>query len=411
MKRKLEMSDSIVVNSVKRTLPKATVVVPEQHPLVGVLGQYGLLETIVTKLTSDDLLALALSSKATYQAIFPRRDSFENMLGLLSCSGKGVEIRQRCHQKSSFFIENNCTEFAQCASGSSRRSVESHPCVSCKINTCDECRTHCVYQSCYEASSDPEDPAELPNFSGFVLLGSFEQPILSPHHLSTGDATEVRRWEDPSITGEGPYHDQGYLDVALQLDSASAPECVSDVLDVDLGHHSLAVLSADSRYWGSPSLVLLEFSRVAEARKIFFCDGCFNLHAPKGPGALRPPMKPIPWLTNRPSSSPIAPCHCTLRNRFLDRWLCLRCYETEDSMINSCTALMPKQWTGLCRCNLSARHVLCIWCWGKVTEVDNEGEENTDNEEHIADYEEDDTEEEDEYTEEEDNTDGIVSST
>jgi hypothetical protein len=80
-------------------------------------------------------------------------------------------------------------------------------------------------------------------------------------------------------------------------------------------------------------------------------------------------------------------------------------------MINSCTALMPKQWTGLCRCNLSARHVLCIWCWGKVTEVDNEGEENTDNEEHIADYEEDDTEEEDEYTEEEDNTDGIVSST
>lgn len=341
-------------------------------PLIAILRQYGLFEAIVTNLCPDDLLALALVSKASHQAIFPRPGSLENVLGRLTCSGRGVEIRNECHVKSKFFSEWNCTEYVQCGSGENRRNIESRPCVRCKVNTCNECRTHCVYQSIYETPSDPDDPDELPNFSGFVLLDPLEQAILSPHHLYSEDAVECPHWENPAVTDKGPYHDQGYLDVALQSAASGAPECIDTILDLDLGQHSFASLSEDSRYWGSPSPVVLSLSHVAEQRKIFLCELCFK-NAPKGPTALKPPRRPLDWLPLPEPTEPISPCRCTIRKRFLDRWLCLRCYTQEDAAISECVGLVPKKSTGQCRCGLNSRHTLCLWCWGEVLDIDDFG--------------------------------------
>ena len=375
MKRK-RSADSGVVRYSKRQPNGIAAVVSGSCPLIGILRQYGLLETVVSNLFADDLLALALTSKALHEAIIPRPSSLENLLGKLSCSSKGIEIRNRCHKKSSFFYSHDCTEYVQCGSESTNRKVETKPCVTCKVSTCDECRVHVVYQSIHETSSDPSDPAELPNFSGFVLLQPSEQPILSPYHMASDleEDNELPRWGDPSLGKGGPYHDQGYLDVPLQMDAAAPPECINHVLDLDLGQQSLLSISEDSRYL-SPSPVLMSLCDVVDQRKILLCDTCFESDTPNGPEAMPPlhkPMPPLPWLSRPAGTAPIKACHCTLRARFLDRWLCLRCYQTEESTISACTSTFPKEQTGLCRCNAIASHVLCLWCWGEVTEHGND---------------------------------------
>jgi hypothetical protein len=298
----------------------------------------------------------------------PGKVGLENLLGRLSCSGEGIEIRNRCHQKSQYLTENS-TEYVVCGSKVPQRSIETRPCVSCKVATCNECRTHCVYQTIYEAPSDPSDSTELPNFSGFVLLHPLEQPILSPHHLASAEVNTTPRWQNPSTGLRGPYHDQGYLEAPLQFTENGPPECIEDVINVDIGRHPLMSISGDSRHYPSP--VLSSACIVADKRRVFLCDCCFSLKAPNGPEAVKhldTPMASLPWLAGRPSSAPIKSCHCTLKSRFLDRWLCLRCCQKGEEASSRLSNLMPSQWTGMCGCGGLARHTLCLWCWGEVIE-------------------------------------------
>jgi hypothetical protein len=368
MKRKRAAS-SAVTQPPKQKSKTSGVNVSSSRPLVKILQQYGILESIVSNICADDLLALALTTKALHEVIMPGKVGLENLLGRLSCSGKGIEIRNNCHQKSKYFTQK-CTEYVVCGSKVPQRSIETRPCVSCKVATCNECRTHCVYQSIYEASSDPSDPAELPNFSGFVLLQPFEQPILSPHHLVSADGNTTPRWQNPSAGLGGPYHDQGYLEAPLQLTDTGAPECIEEVINVDIGQHSLTSVSQDSnRYTSSP--VLTSACTIADGRRVFLCDCCFARNAPYGPEAvkhLNTPMASLLWLAERSSPAPITACHCTLKSRFLDRWLCLRCCQNEEEALSRCSRLMPAKWTGMCGCGENARHTLCFWCWGEITE-------------------------------------------
>jgi hypothetical protein len=340
--------------------------------LVDVLSQYGLLNLIVSYICAEDLLALILTSRALHEAIIPRSTSLKNVLGRLSCSGKGVEIRSMCHKKSKYFQTFGCTEYAKCGSDATERSVEIRSCAACDVATCDECRIHCVYQTIYQAPSDLNDPSELPCFSGFVLLQPHEQPILSPHHLPTDSTYDVPRWQDPSRSSSGPYHDKGYLDVPLELSVTAPPEAIEDILDLDLGQGALALISEDSRYGhGLPSPVLNSICRVVDARKINLCEWCFMDKAPTGPAATIPfgsLVTSLPWLARMTAASPIEACRCTLRTRFLDRWLCLRCYKNEESVIEECASVRPLKSTRMCQCGWISRHTLCLWCWGEVTE-------------------------------------------
>jgi hypothetical protein len=372
MKRK-RSGELATVRCMRRHPNVSSPAMPVSTPLVNVLQQYGLLNLIVSYICADDLLALVLTSKALYEAIMPRSTSLKNLLGRLSCSGKGVQIRSKCHKKSSFFEIFGCTEYVHCGSNTPKRMVETRPCAACNVATCDECRVHCVYQTIYQAPSDPNDSTELPCFSGFALLEPYEQPILTPHHLPTHDSNAKPRWQDPSTSSSGPYHDQGYLDVPLEMDDAAPPEPIEDLLDLDLGQQSLMLTSEESRY-GYPSPVLKSICRVVDARKTFLCELCFD-KAPNGPAATIPlgdSMTSLSWLPRTVNSSPIKACHCTLRNRFLDRWLCLRCYQNEQTIIEACASKRRMEEIGMCHCGWVARHILCIWCWGEVTEEDAE---------------------------------------
>ena len=331
-------------------------------PLIQLLRQYGLLESMIASLKPKDLLALALSCKATYSALFPRPGSLENLLGRMPCCGTGVEMRKRMHHKSTFYYAYQCTEFAQCRTSSGRQTIEERPCATCKVTTCDECRIHCVYQSIYETPDDPED---LPNFSGFVLLDSQECAVLSPHHLSTEENVNLPRWQDrASNAAAGPYHDQGFLDMPLEVDQPGTPEKISDVLNVDLGLNSLMTWSGNSQF-GFPSPVLQSLCNVAEQRKLRICE-CYFGEPSKGYEGLKPEIPKLSWLSPNSRLETSKECHCSLRSHILDRWQCVKCYESEESTIRGIQKMAPDKAS--CRCSLDATRTVCMWCWGEILE-------------------------------------------
>ncbi|OAL54492.1 hypothetical protein IQ07DRAFT_500081 [Pyrenochaeta sp. DS3sAY3a] len=326
----VEARKKSALNSSQDEKPKAL--------LVECLQQYGLLRSIVSSLLPEDLLALALSSKAIHSAIVPRPCSLTNLLGKLE---------------------------------SVDRHVETKPCIRCKVTTCDECRIHCLYQSIYEAPSDPDD---LPNFSGHVLLDKDEVPILSPHHLVHELPPDSKPWADPSKSLDGPYHDQGFLDAPLEMDMPGTPESMKELLDLDLGQHSLVNFSGSSHF-ARPTAVLRALCMTTEARKVAICSSCYDGRAKNGPAAMAPPMTGLSWIPEMNDTS-IKPCHCTMRSHFVDRWLCLRCYEVEKSTIGLCNNSEEFKWPGvgeLCRCEEhKADHVICVWCWGEVKDYNYE---------------------------------------
>lgn len=369
MKRKLSLNEPRFRQR-KRQLQVNIRSNPGDHPLAIIARQYQLLESIIGHLQADDLLALALTSKALNKSIFASSTSLQNLLGRLKCSGRGIQIRNECHKKSTFFYSYNCTEYVKCGSDTPLPKFEIKPCITCKVATCNECRIHCTYQSIYEAPSDPDDEEELPNFSGFVLLQPLEQPILSPHHLISETSSAAARWRDPSEGHMTPYHDQGYLDVPLETAASAPSECIEDILDLDLGSQSLVSMSGDSRY-AAPSPVLSSLCQVTEARKVDICTSCAEDDMSCDICATKPNTTralAANEVLEEPRLTPAVTCHCTLRSHILDRWLCLRCYSSEETAVAERAHAMNSDKEGICHCGKLAKHVLCLWCQGIIHE-------------------------------------------
>jgi hypothetical protein len=336
MKRKRSKRE--LTETRKKTRTRSRAESRQRCPLMEVLHEYGLLEMIISSLYPDDLLSLLLCSKAIHETIVPQPGSVENLLGKLRCSGRGVQIRRKRHTKSTFFYAYDCTEHIKC--GANEYDTECRPCARCKVSTCDECRIHCVYQSIYEK---PCDQDELPNFSGFILLSPLELPILSPHHMANDHTAS--HWQDPSDDPNAPYHDQGFIDVPFEDDSFGQPECVEELLELDLGSNILA--ASPSSNLAHPSPVLRALYDATEQRKRWFCDECLPS-----------------YVTEVRKSLQDSQCQCTLRNRFLDRWLCLRCYEAEEHSIDAKFANHKEQ----CACGRKVGNRTCLWCWGEVAQ-------------------------------------------
>jgi hypothetical protein len=311
--------------------------------LVHVLAQYGLLESITSHLFPADLYSLASSSRSAYRTIFPRKESRLNLLKKMDCDGTGIQIRNQRHIKSPYFVQFGCAEIAKCAAQAKNSGIESRSCFSCGVTTCDECRIHCVYQNIFQA---PDEDDELPNFSGFVLLNSAEMGILSPAHL--GSTAPNSRW------GYKTHHDMGILDSPLEATITGTPESIDEIINTDLGTGQLKVTYASNLPHPSPTIQA--FWEVTEERKRQLCNECFRRQVDVQQDIYQQ-------------------CHCTLKSRFLDRWLCLKCYQAEE---------MAQKWHGYskpsdkldglrtihCSCgqrinDSDSRHI-CSWCSGEV---------------------------------------------
>ncbi|KAF2261349.1 hypothetical protein CC78DRAFT_583785 [Lojkania enalia] len=296
--------------------------------LTQILGQYGILQSIASHLFPKDLCSLAVSSKATYKAIFPRNESRISLLKLLKCDGRGIRIRGASHRKSHYFYDYECQEHALCGTEQVNRNVETQPCISCGVNTCDECRIHCVYRSIYQP---PDEPDELPNFSGFALLSEPEMGILSPEHLGVKNAES---WGLNPECQQTSHHDQGILDIPLESNVYAAPISIDEIIDTNLGAGPLKFsFSSDSPH---PSPVTKAFWEITEKRKRMLCQRCFD------------------------KRRTIGHCCCSLRERYLNRWLCLKCYQKEEKIIAKLREPDPEE----CICGIPiVSHSICLWCF------------------------------------------------
>lgn len=304
-------------------------------PLLHILTQYGLLAAIASNLFPRDLYALAATSKDVRSIIFSRDKSHVNLLRKMSCDGSGVEIRKRHHRRSRFFAQFNCTEYVQCGTHDATRTVETHPCANCLYTTCDECRVHCVYQS---ISQPPDEPDEMPQLSGFALLSHPEMGILTPSHLNSSDPISPT-----NSAVQRPFHDQGFLDIPLESDKYAPAESITEILNFNLGSGPLRL--SISSTWAHPSPVIQAFWDISEQRKRRLCHSCF-LHE----------------TTTRQ-------CECTLRKRFVDRWLCLGCYQRETKDIRRRSAGGSQAKCAGCAVSTTAPRSICLWCMGEALEL------------------------------------------
>lgn len=319
----------------------------EPCPLLRIIEQYGLLISIVPNLAPEDLFSLAAASKAIYKAMFSGKASMVNIFSKMPCAGRGVGIRRASHARSHATSSLRYIRYDVCGAMMGTlpsRLVETHPCVKCKLTTCDECRIHCVFNSTVEPE---EEPDELPTYSGFVLLFPTDMGILTPAHLN--------------LSGENPkpmvpYHDKGFLDSPWTATEPANPESVDEILDFDLGRGTLRL--ADDSNARHPSSVIKSFWNYTEERKLKMCDEC---REERKMGDFHPQQHK---------------CACTLRERVLGQWTCVECFQKESFCIWRTTRTQmdfkypePGRYSEFLRCTCGkilterGRHV-CLWCTG-----------------------------------------------
>ncbi|CAI6342230.1 unnamed protein product [Periconia digitata] len=308
--------------------------------LLKILGQYGLLASIAGNLLPRDLFALAATSKSTYETIFPCKESRTNLFAKMACAGRGVALRRLHHQKSIYFTQYKCEEYAQCQAESHTETSKSKPCEVCLQTTCDECRIHCVYGSIQQPA---EATDELPELSGFALLAPEEMRLLTPAHMGL-----------TTVASTMPCHDQGFLDIPIESTEDAKVEYIDDILDFDLGRGALRLSNSSTA--SHPSPVIQAFWDVTENRKRRICAECYE------------ETRSRQNITGPPHS-----CCCTLRTVFVDRWLCLPCYQAEQRNLQA-TFPTSRKWCGIrcqpCGTSLqkSASCLMCLWCWGIVAD-------------------------------------------
>jgi hypothetical protein len=294
-----------------------------------------------------------------------------NLLTKTLCPGVGQALRLAVHCPCK---TREWHTFIGC--GGDGYDVPSRPCVDCGVNTCDECRTHVVYQVyMQELGLDKRRW-----WAGHFLNVRTPFAIYPPKGVDVDEST----WHLPADLTKS-HHDQGRIHIPLHIASIADPEPLDRILDTNLGRrHVTPAGRTDMPYEGDQLVAFFEM--VAHGRRELVCTPCFNLHqeAKKNP----------------------ARCSCTFRKRFLDRWLCIPCHETEAARDEKLLErLLVDTETGhvharSCRCGdritcCAGYKIICNWCDGQVEYAKTEDEaedddaavtfvDNDDDEEHAA---------------------------
>lgn len=273
-----------------------------------------------------------------------------NLLSKTLCPGVGVKLREEgaCPCRTPGWHKH-----IGCA-GAGFDAV-SKPCVECGINTCDECRIHIMYQVFME------DPG-LDNHRWWAgYLFAFRNPTT----LYPPQGPDKASWYLPADLAR-PHHDQGRLHIPLHVNAIADPEPLDRLLDTNLGTHHLTP-------WGRTTVpfegmnVIGILSMVASSRKQATCQACFDSLYVGSP----------------------EPCSCTLRKRFLDRWVCMACHIADWERV--CDDENPSSSPTCCHCgDVIAEEEdyapTCSWCDAPVGEM----QEDSDAEEEYVDNDDDD---------------------
>lgn len=335
------------------------------NPLATALTLYPVLETLVSFLSPFDLATLSRVSQAVYANIRMHDATAKaNLLSKTLCPGIGYSVRKLNHcacPAKTFHQATGCA-------GDGFAS-ESRPCVECGVNTCNECRIHVFYN--YLTEDAGYDGRRW--WAGFFFL----RPVaVAAYPPKKGD---VDAWYRPVEEME-PLHDQGRFHIPLGIYAIGDPEPIDRILDLDLGKQPLLTPLGRIQppYSGIDIVSILNLT--VTVRKELVCPSCFEERLKSGP--LR--------------------CSCTLRKRFLDRWLCVGCYIDEHNADKDIASHKMIHSGGggshshQCGCGASFEagmqpRIVCNWCTGEVTgDWDDMDEEMQEEAEKTEDTEDDD---------------------
>ncbi|KAF1919901.1 hypothetical protein BDU57DRAFT_155502 [Ampelomyces quisqualis] len=315
-------------------------------PFVTALALYPILEALVSHLRPNDLVNLTTTCQVVNNQIRMREKQVKaSLLTKTLCPGTGLQARLKRHCP--------CRTrgwHSYCGCGGEGYNVTSKPCISCGINTCDECRIHVSYQVYVE------DPGLDGHrwWAGYVLNYLFPFAIYPPK----GD--DGAAWHlQPDMMQS--HHDQGRLHLPLYMNGIADAEPISRILDTDLGKNDITPSGRTSRPFEGVYTAVL-FKSLLANRKELVCRICFD--GMYGAG--------------------LSLCSCTLRKRFLDRWTCVPCHLDESKKFDQehrATRIYSKDgpWIDkiFCRCGdqivpVGHYEVICRWCNGHVVHVEDD---------------------------------------
>jgi hypothetical protein len=190
-----------------------------------------------------------------------------------------------------------------------------------------------------------------------------------------------------------PRHDQGRLHIPLNIGAMGDPEPMERILDLDLGTRHFIKPLGRTQYPYSGHQIVSFLNMIVNKRKDLACPSCYRERQKKC----------------------VAPCSCTLRKRFLDRWVCASCYIKEDSADEDLRCHVPvadelgQGHSHVCGCGADLAteerpKIMCNWCKGEIVESEQGAKDDIGSENDEGMNDEGEGDEEDEEDEEEDHS-------
>lgn len=302
---------------------------------------------LVSHLQPDDLVTVTTTCQVVQQQFRMGNTKVKkSLLRKTLCPGLGLEIRRSIHcpcKTPAWHKYSGC--------GGEGYDVTSKPCIECGINTCDECRTHVTYQVFMDDSG-------LDNrrwWAGHLMLIPYVFGLLPPEGI------EGSSWHLPPDLMTS-HHDEGRLHIPAHVSALADPEPLDRILDKNLGRHNLSPWGRTTEPYNGEN-VIDPLTTIAMDRRVLVCQPCYK---------------------EQRERKEVAPCSCTLRKRFLDRWMCIPCNLKEMNRIQGKrtdqleldeTEIHYESFTCRCGSKFSLHgdmEFLCAWCDGCIIVHDHE---------------------------------------
>ncbi|KAH6883044.1 hypothetical protein BKA58DRAFT_29064 [Alternaria rosae] len=298
------------------------------------------IQALISLLVPDELITLTQLCQTLHGHI--RMDDASAKANLLSktlCSGFGSFVRMSTHCPCPAKTFHSVMVCPRGGFG-----AESHPCTGCGVNTCDECRIHVFYNF----MTDDSGLDQRRWWAGYYFLNPTAVAVYPPKN-SDGSV-----WHLP-VKEMLPRHDQGRVHIPLEIGALGDPEPIEPILDLDLGIHQFISPRGRTQYPYSGNNIVSFLDLTVNKRKDLACPSCYLERQNQG----------------------VVPCSCTLRKRFLDRWLCMHCYIGEitvDEQLRCHVPIAAEVGQGhihVCGCGTEFTpdirpKVMCNWCKGEI---------------------------------------------
>ncbi|ORY16914.1 hypothetical protein BCR34DRAFT_74153 [Clohesyomyces aquaticus] len=317
------------------------------------ITQYDILQRIARFSQAFDLFNLAQTSTTAKCSILGSMEGWKILESKCKCDGFGVYYRNYLQDSADIGPFEHLDKLV---CGSDDESIESRPCGKCKLKCCDTCRIHAVYSTRFGF----DDGEHRYSIQGGYFFTSAMASRFEPADLDRS----AKVWtHTPQIK-----HDEGIIHLYYPVSRPGFPLYRADTGPVRV-EDSINVDHGSTRAQGG------HLDLVAKGRERWTCKKCA---VEDGPGAKEISSSDVArqalveWREER-----IPTCDCTLKKRFLDRWLCLRCYigENEEDKADESHGRLFGYGRRTCKCGVDFKNpaknlVLCAWCGGKIVAYD-----------------------------------------